>query len=58
MIHLILSLLSDRFGVSGQNLKTLLQIFEDECGQDEACELEDKVASFYIDGYIRYRIPT
>ena len=56
MKNLILNLLHDPFGVSRQNLKTLLDIYEDEEGVEEADALEDRVSETTIDGHKRYRI--
>jgi len=56
MESLILALLNDPFGVSKANIKTLLQIYEDETGEEDADALEDQISETTIDGHKRYRI--
>jgi len=56
MKYLILSLLADPFGVSKANLKTLMQIYEDECGEEEADALEQQIQMVTINDMKRWRI--
>ena len=56
MKSLVLSLLNDPFGVSRSNYKVLMDIYEDEVGEEEADALEDRTVMVRIDGQRRYRI--
>lgn len=48
MESLILNILADPFGVSYENRKTLLQILEDEVGEERCDEIEARMVEIFV----------
>ena len=57
MKSLILALLNDPFGVSGETLGILLDIYSDDEGDEAMEELEGKLIEIELHGHIRHRLP-
>ncbi|MCA9112549.1 MAG: hypothetical protein KDA52_21530 [Planctomycetaceae bacterium] len=55
MESLVCSLLADPFGVSKENYRVLMDILEDECGEERAEEVDRKVESVTIHTMTRFR---
>ena len=52
MESLILNILSDPFGVSYENRKTLLQILEDEIGEERCDEIEERIVEISVPTHV------